>query len=453
MSEIIWIGIASFFGGVLLAAGIVWFVLSRKMELLRQSLTQTREQAVRAEATLEAERQSHEAKIQLLEANEQRLQDTFARLSNEALQKNNDQFLQLAQERIERQQEHVKSDLSALVEPLRSSLDRQAEQVQQIEQSRQQAYGSIEEQLRRMTEDQQRLQGETANLVKALRQPQARGRWGEIQLRRVVELAGMSEQCDFSEQTSMRSDEGALQRPDMLVRLPNQRQIVIDAKVPLEAYLAAIEAHDDGTRKLQLERHAGHIRGHVDTMGKRAYQAQIDGAHDFVVLFIPGEVFLNAALEHDAELLEYAFRKDVILATPTTLIALLKSVALGWREARLSQEAHNIKLEGEKLYKALNTMAGYIATLGKNLDTSVSSYNKLIGNLESRVLPSAKKMHELQVSDEALSEIELIETTTRQFTKPELIENPEMQVEVEPMAVETNETSNVDEEPMTVVAD
>lgn len=452
MSEIIWVGvgvgIVSFFTGALLAAGIVWFVYSRKLKTERQSLAQAQERAVRAETTLESERQSHAARLQELEANEQRMKDAFAHLSSEILQKSSEQFLQLAQERIERQQEHVKHDLSALVEPLRSSLDRQAEQVQQLEQLRQHAFGTIEEQLRRMTEDQQRLQSETANLVKALRQPQVRGRWGEFQLEQVVKLAGMSEHCDFSTQVSMRNEEGALQRPDMLIRLPNQRTVVIDSKVPLEAYLAAIEAQNDEERKAQMEQHAKQIRKHIDEMGKRNYQAQINGAYDFVVLFIPGEVFLNAALEHDKGLLEHAFNKGVILATPSSLIGLLKAVALGWREARLSEDAHKIKLEGEKLYKALSSLVEHIATLGKNLNTSVLTYNKLIGSIETRFLPSARKMRELQISDKELTEPELIEATIRPFTKQELVESLAAQPDQEPNALETNDASLADGEAM-----
>jgi DNA recombination protein RmuC len=407
----------------IVAAASVWLIVNRRLTVERTALAEQRERAVKAESTLEAERAAHIANVAALHNAEQRLRDAFASLSSEALKSSADQFLQLAQERMERQQQSAKSDLSALVEPLRTSLERQEQQVRALEEQRQHAYGTIEEQLRRMTEDQQRLQGETANLVKALRQPNVRGRWGEIQLRRVVELAGLSAQCDFYEQQTVGDDESGRQRPDMQVRLPNQRQIVVDAKVPLEAYLAAIEAPDEAQRAERLAAHARQIRQHVDAMSRREYQRKIDGAHDFVVLFIPGEVFYSAALEHDRELLEYAFGKNVILATPTTLIALLKAVALGWREARLSEEARTVKEEGEKLYRALGKVVEYIGDIGKGLEKSVASYNKTIGSIEARLLPSARRMCELQVSSELITEPKTLEEALRGFSKAELVQD------------------------------
>jgi DNA recombination protein RmuC len=278
--------------------------------------------------------------------------------------------------------------------------------------------------LRRMTSDQHLLRDETAKLVKSLRQPQVRGRWGEIQLRQVVELAGMSHLCDFVEQQGITDDEGARQRPDLQVRLPNQRVIVVDAKAPLSAYLDALECDDEERRKAELRRHARQIHEHVLDMSRRDYQRKIDGAYDFLVLFIPGEVFYRAALEQDADLLEFAFKRGVIIATPTTLIALLKAVALGWREARLAEDAHQIKVEGERLYKALGTLAGYVADLGKALGKSVSHYNKAIGNMESTLFLSAKRLRDLEVSRSAIETPEPIDEALREFSRAELLDEP-----------------------------
>lgn len=292
-----------------------------------------------------------------------------------------------------------------------------------MERERQKAYGSIEQMLQRMTADQQQLQGETAKLVKSLRQPQVRGRWGEIQLRQVVELAGMSHLCDFVEQQGIAGDEGVRQRPDLQVRLPNQRVIVVDAKVPLSAYLDALECNDDGERVERLKHHARQVRDHVTDMGRRDYQRKIDGAYDFLVLFIPGEVFYRAALEHDADLLEFAFQKGVILATPSTLIALLKAVALGWREARLAEDARKIRDEGERLYKAMGTLSGYVSDLGKSLGKTVAHYNRAIGNMETTLFLSARRLREMEVSSVALEEPELIEESIRAFTRDELAQD------------------------------
>lgn len=384
---------------------VTWLLCARRTH------TQT-VRALTAEATLAARdgQQDYET----------RLRDMVVALSNDALRASSDQFLQLAQERLNTHQQTAKSDLAALVDPLRIALDQQHEHARDIERARTQAYGSIEEQLKRMTSDQERLQQETANLVKALRQPQVRGRWGELQLRQVVELAGMSPHCDFAEQQSIEAD-GERMRPDMHVRLPNQRVVVVDAKVPLHAYLEALEASDDTLRLEHLRGHAKQLRSHVGEMSKRGYQDKIDGAHDFLVLFIPGEVFYHAALEHDRELLQYALSKNIILATPTTLIALLRAVAMGWREARLGEEAQRIKNEGENVYKHLKKVAEHLAELGKSIGKSVENYNNTVGSIERNLLTSARKLHEMQVSSTPILEPIRVETSIRSFNKPELI--------------------------------
>ncbi len=389
-------------GGALVAALITGLVCAGKIA------TQTR-RADRAEDKLSA-----------LQDTDQRMREAFTNLSSAALQANNDHFLTLAQQRMQQQQEAVKSDLSALVNPLKTTLEQQQKNLHAIEQARTESYSQINTLIANLKEDQLRLQSETTNLVKALRQPQVRGRWGELQLRRVVELAGMSNYCDFDEQQTMRGDEGKRLRPDMQIHLPNQRQIVIDSKVPLEAYLKALEAADEETREAHLKAHARQVRSHVDIMHKREYQKHLDGAHDFVVLFIPGEVFYSAALEHDQELLDYAAAKSVILATPTTLIALLKAVAQGWREARLAEDARKVKEVGEQIYNDLNMLASHITNIGKGLDKAIGAYNKTIGSVESRLLVHARRLCELEISSQPITAPDELTEALRRFGKPEL---------------------------------
>lgn len=362
-------------------------------------------------AALTARAVSAETRLMAAEQGEQHLREAFASLSRDALRANSDEFISRAER-----------DLGSLVDPLKTALADQQRRVDELERERQKAYGSIEQMLQRMTADQQQLQGETAKLVKSLRQPQVRGRWGELQLRQVVELAGMSHLCDFVEQRGIAGNEGTRQRPDLQVRLPNQRVIVVDAKVPLSAYLDAIECNDDGERAERLRHHARQVREHVGDMCKRAYQHKIDGAYDFLVLFIPGEVFYRAALEHDADLLEFAFQKGVIIATPSTLIALLKAVALGWREARLAEDARQIRDEGERLYKAIGTLAGYVSDLGKALGKTVTHYNRAIGNMETTLFLSARRLRELEVSNASMEQPPTIDEALRTFSREELLQ-------------------------------
>ena len=390
--------IVVFVGGGAIGFMLAWFFVGRQLTALTT-------RAATAEGKLIAAAQGAQGEL--------RLRDTFASLSHDALRTNSNDFIARAQR-----------DVGGLVEPLKAALVEQQRKIDELERERQKSYGSIETMLQRMTSDQRLLQGETARLVKALRQPQVRGRWGEIQLRQVVELAGMSNLCDFIEQGSITDDQGARQRPDLQVRLPNQRMIVIDAKVPLSAYLDALECTDDTQYTARLADHARQIRTHITDMSKRDYQQSVDGAYDFLVLFIPGEVFYRAALEHDADLLEFAFKKNIILATPTTLIALLKAVAMGWREVRLAKDAHKIKEEGEKIYKALSTLAGYVSDLGTALRRSVTEYNKLIGNMDSTLFLSAKRLSELDVSSAPLKAPTAAEEPLRDFSRAELLAEP-----------------------------
>ncbi|MCS6882623.1 MAG: DNA recombination protein RmuC [Oscillochloridaceae bacterium] len=340
---------------------------------------------------------------------EQRIRDMFASLSQEALRANSSDF-----------NERARREIEALTAPLKATLDEQQRKLEDLERERQKAYGSIEQQLHRMTQDQRLLQQETARLVSSLRQPQIRGRWGEIQLRRVVELAGMSEHCDFAEQESVSSG-GKAQRPDLVVRLPNQRVIVVDAKAPLDAYLKAHECQDDGEAGKYLKEHADRIKNHIKEMGKRDYQSAIDGAFEFLVLFIPGEPFYRAALEHDPELIDFAFQHKVVLASPTTLIALLRTIAQGWREARLAENARKIRDEGEKVYRALSRVAEHVGNLGKALGGSVAKYNDLIGSLDRTLFQSAKRLRELDIGNDELQIPETIEDAPRSFSRPELL--------------------------------
>jgi|HigsolmetaAR201D_1030396.scaffolds.fasta_scaffold03859_7 DNA recombination protein RmuC len=421
---------------------VTWFVMGRRVRdaLLRATAAEAalqaerdsvpmrieaavsveRERTIRAEAALEAERASHAARVEALQSAEQQLRESFAQLSNEALKASSEQFLTLAQERLERQQQAARSDLNALFEPLRQTLDLQRDQVASLERQREQAYGSLNAVITELKEGQRLLNQETSNLVKALSKPQVRGRWGEMQLRRVIEMAGMLEHCDFATQVTVASDD-ATYRPDVIIRLPNERQIVVDSKVPLEGFLNALNAEENQRAEL-FRQHARQLRNHIDAMSKRNYPAKVDGAHEFTVIFVPGETFYQTALEYDAELLDYAFGKSVILASPNTLIAILKAAALGWRETRLAAEAQRIRDEGEKIFKALRTLAEHMSKLGTALDRATDAYNEAIGNLEQRLLPPARKMNDLGIQDSKdMPTVKLVDKRTRSFTRAELM--------------------------------
>ena len=383
------IGAPALLLGLLLGALIAWLLASRRHARL--------EAVVNNQEALQRERDI------AFEAARSQLTTAFTDLANQSLKSNSENFLRLAEQNLGAQQDKAKRDLGDrekaiedLVKPIRDALQASQKQISDLEKSRSEAYGGIKSQLEAMQLSQQSLTQETHNLVKALRRPEVRGRWGEITLRRLVELAGMVEHCDFQEQVHNVGEDQTI-RPDMVVRMPNQRDLVVDVKTPLDAYLEAVEAKDDAQRQAGLERHARNVREHIRKLSSKAYWAQFENSPEFVILFIPGDQFLSAALNEDPDLIESALAQQIILATPTSFVALLKAVAYGWRQLALADNAQEIRQLAEDLYGRLATFVTHMNKVGRQLASSVESYNRAVGSLERKVLPGARKFVELGI--------------------------------------------------------
>ena len=417
LPPIVWqVGVPALVAGLVIGLITGWLIgAARRRSLERRNFL--------LETRLGSEEELQDERDRAFDAAVGQLTAAFAELSNQSLRSNSETFLRLAEQHLGVHQERAKRDLGerqqaieSLVRPVREALDATREQMTALEKARSEAYGNIHAQLESMQRGQSELARETQNLVNALRRPQVRGRWGELTLRRLVELAGMVEHCDFREQVHSDGDEQAI-RPDVVVRMPDDRELVVDVKTPLEAYLDANEAADEAQRKQALQRHARNVREHVRKLSSKAYWRQFDRSPEFVILFIPGDQFLAAALNEHPELIEEALSRQIILATPTSFVALLKAIAYGWRQLSMAENAVQIRRLAEDLYARLGVFVEHLDRIGRQLGNSVDSYNRAIGSLERKVLPGARKFVELGVTTHKdLADPSPIEATPRHPT-------------------------------------